>query len=80
MIGNLSFFVLTIVDGMFVGNGVGSDALGAVSLAMPFVNFIWALSTLFNARTVPEHICKKRRKSETRTYYVPCLHGGKYFR
>ncbi len=48
MIGNLSFFILTIVDGMFVGNGVGSDALGAVSLAMPFVNLIWALSTLFN--------------------------------
>lgn len=48
MIGNLSFFVLTIVDGMFVGNGVGPDALGAVSLAMPFVNLIWALATLFN--------------------------------
>ena len=48
MIGNLSFFVLTIVDGMFVGNGVGPDALGAVSLAMPFVNMVWALSTLFN--------------------------------
>ena len=48
MIGNLSFFILTIVDGMFVGNGVGADALGAVSIAMPFVNFIWALSTLFN--------------------------------
>lgn len=48
MIGNLSFFVLTIVDGMFVGNGVGPDALGAVSLAMLFVNFIWALSTPFN--------------------------------
>lgn len=48
MIGNLSFFILTIVDGMFVGNGVGPDALGAVSLAMPFVNLVWALSTLFN--------------------------------
>ena len=48
MIGNLSFFVLTIVDGIFVGNGVGPDALGAVSLAMPFVNMVWALSTLFN--------------------------------
>ena len=48
MIGNLSFFVLTIVDGMFVGNGVGPDALGAVSLAMPFVNLVWALATLFN--------------------------------
>lgn len=48
MVGNLSFFVLTIVDGMFVGNGIGADALGAVSIAMPFVNFVWALSTLFN--------------------------------
>ncbi len=48
MIGNLSFFILTIVDGMFVGNGVGPDALGAVSIAMPFVNVIWAFSTLFN--------------------------------
>lgn len=48
MLGNLSFFVLTIVDGMFVGNGVGPDALGAVSIAMPFVNMIWALATLFN--------------------------------
>ena len=48
MIGNISFFILTIVDGMFVGNGVGTDALGAVSLAMPFVNTVWALSTLFN--------------------------------
>ena len=48
MLGNVSFFVLTIVDGMFVGNGVGTDALGAVSLAMPFVNMIWAITTLFN--------------------------------
>ena len=48
MLGNLNFFILTIVDGMFVGNGVGPDALGAVSIAMPFVNMIWALATLFN--------------------------------
>ena len=48
IVGNLSFFILTIVDEMFVGNDVGPDALGAVSLAMPFVNFIGTLSTLFN--------------------------------
>ena len=41
-------FILTIVDGMFVGNGVGTDALGAVSLAMPFVMLIGAFSVLFN--------------------------------
>ena len=32
-----AFFLFTIVDGVFVGNGVGTDALGAVSLAMPFI-------------------------------------------
>ncbi len=44
---NASFFVLTIVDGMFVGNGVGTDALGAVSIAMPFIMLVGAISVLF---------------------------------
>lgn len=48
MVSNLGFFILTIVDGMFVGNGIGPDALGAVSLAMPFVNIVWTVVTLFN--------------------------------
>lgn len=47
MVSNAAFFVLTIVDGMFVGNGVGIDALGAVSLAMPYVMLIGAISVLF---------------------------------
>lgn len=47
MISNAAFFILTIVDGMFVGNGVGIDALGAVSLAMPYVMLIGAISVLF---------------------------------
>ena len=48
MVSNMGFFILTIVDGMFVGNGIGPDALGVVSLAMPFVNIVWAVVTLFN--------------------------------
>ncbi len=48
MISNASFFILTIVDGMFVGNGVGIDALGAVSLAMPYVMIVSAISVLFS--------------------------------
>ena len=48
LLGNISMFILTIVDGMFVGNGVGTDALGAVSLAMPFVMLVGAFSVLFN--------------------------------
>lgn len=47
MVSNAAFFILTIVDGMFVGNGVGIDALGAVSLAMPYVMLVGAISVLF---------------------------------
>ncbi len=47
IISNAAFYVLTIVDGMFVGNGVGTDALGAVNIAIPFVMIIGALSSLF---------------------------------
>lgn len=32
-----TFFLFTIVDGIFVGRGVGTDALGAVNLAQPLV-------------------------------------------
>lgn len=47
MISNAAFFVLTIVDGVFVGNGVGTDALGAVNLAIPFVMIVGAIAALF---------------------------------
>ena len=60
MLSNVSFFILTIVDGMFVGNGVGANALGAVSLAMPYVNIIWAFATLFNA-------------GQSRTYFISAM-------
>lgn len=48
MLGNVCLFLLTIVDGMFVGNGVGPNALGAVSLAMPFVMLVSAITSLLN--------------------------------
>ena len=40
------FFLFTIIDGIFVGNGVGTDALGAVNLVMPFVMVVNALFML----------------------------------
>lgn len=47
MLSSVSYFVLTIVDGIFVGNGVGTNALGAVSLSLPYVMFVQALAVLF---------------------------------
>lgn len=46
MLGSVSFFLFTIVDGVFVGQGVGTNALGAVNLTMPFVMIVNALFQL----------------------------------
>ena len=37
-----AFFLFIIIDGIFVGNGVGADGLGAVNLAQPLVMVIGA--------------------------------------
>lgn len=41
-----AFFLFAIVDGIFVGRGVGTDALGAVNLAQPLVMVIGAVFML----------------------------------
>lgn len=41
---NVCIFLFTIIDGIFVGRGVGQDALGAVNIAMPFVMIATALN------------------------------------
>lgn len=46
MLGSVSFFLFTIVDGIFVGQGVGTNALGAVNLMMPFIMVVNALFQL----------------------------------
>lgn len=37
-----AIFLFTIIDGIFVGQGVGTDALGAVNMALPFMMIIAA--------------------------------------
>lgn len=46
LLGSVSFFLFTIVDGIFVGRGVGTNALGAVNLMMPFIMVVNALFQL----------------------------------
>ena len=41
-----AFFLFTIIDGIFVGHGVGPDGLGAVNLAQPLVMVIGAVFML----------------------------------
>lgn len=40
------FSIYTMIDGMFVGRGVGDQAFAAVTLAMPYINLIFALALL----------------------------------
>ena len=40
VIASVCFFLFTIIDGIFVGNGVGENALGAVNIVFPFIMII----------------------------------------
>ncbi len=46
MLSSVSFFLFTIVDGIFIGHGVGTNGLGAINLVMPFVMIVNALFML----------------------------------
>ncbi|MCD7956816.1 MAG: MATE family efflux transporter [Lachnospiraceae bacterium] len=48
MMSNVCFFLFTVIDGIFVGRGIGTNGLGAVNLVMPFTLITGALFMLVN--------------------------------
>lgn len=46
ILANTCIFLFSVVDGIFVGNGCGIQALGAVNLALPFVLLAQALNSM----------------------------------
>ena len=40
-------YLYNVVDGIFVGQGVGLAALGAVNIAVPFITFVVAIAAMF---------------------------------
>lgn len=42
----IAIFLCTVIDGIFVGRGVSTDALGAINIAYPFIMFYVALILL----------------------------------
>lgn len=40
-------YLYNVVDGIFVGQGVGSSALGAVNIGVPFITFVVAAAAMF---------------------------------
>ncbi|MFM1541540.1 MATE family efflux transporter [Helcococcus ovis] len=48
-IGGIIFYsIYSVVDGIFVGRGIGVEALSAVNVTMPFITFLFSLSMLFS--------------------------------
>lgn len=48
ILSNVCFFLFTVIDGIFVGQGVGIDGVGAVNLAFPFIMVAGAVTMLIN--------------------------------
>ena len=46
VVGQVSFFLFTIIDGIFIGRGVGENAIGSINIVNPFVMIINALYLL----------------------------------
>ena len=44
MLSNFCFVLFTIIDAIFVGRGVGTNALGAINLVNPFVSLVSAMN------------------------------------
>ena len=62
ILSGIYFFLFTIVDAVFVGRGVGTDALGAMNLIGPFVMVVGAINMMINIGGVAifaVHIGKK---------------------
>lgn len=71
MLSQVCFFLFIIVDGIFVGNGVGVDALGAVNLVMPFVmvvNALFMLVTIGGVTVVAIRLGREDKKGANLTF------------
>ncbi len=66
------FSLYTMVDGMFVGRGVGPEALAAVNLSMPFINITFAFSimTSIGASTVISRFLGEKKVLEARRVFT----------
>lgn len=70
---NVSSFLFSVVDGLFVGNGVGTDALAAVNICVPFVPISIALNMMEASAELQSELCgltAEIRKARTRFFYI----------
>ncbi|MDD4048239.1 MAG: MATE family efflux transporter [Clostridia bacterium] len=72
--GIIGMFVLSLymmIDGIFVGRGVGSEGLAAVNIAMPYINIINAVGfmLLIGGATYTAVELGKKQKEEANKYF-----------
>ena len=48
ILSNICFFLFTITDAVFIGRGVGTNALGAMNLINPFILVMGAVNMLIS--------------------------------
>lgn len=48
LIGNCSYIIQKITNGIFIGNGINADALGAMNIAYPYTLAVYAIFTLLS--------------------------------
>lgn len=65
ILSGISMVLLTVVDGIFVGRGVGTDALGAVNIALPFIMIVNALFMLITIGGITIAAIRLGRKDTT---------------
>lgn len=65
-------YLYNVVDGIFVGQGVGAAALGAVNVAVPFITFVVALIAMFpmgGATVAPSVLAEAIRQAQITPLY-----------
>jgi len=62
VIGQICFFLFTIIDGIFVGNGIGENALGAINICMPYVMVVNAFYMLITVGGVTIYAVRTGRE------------------
>ena len=65
-------YLYNVVDGIFVGQGVGAAALGAVNVAVPFITFVVALIAMFpmgEATVAPSVLAEAIRQAQITPLY-----------
>ncbi|CAM3565666.1 MATE family efflux transporter [Parendozoicomonas haliclonae] len=70
------FALYTMVDGMFVGKGVGPEALAAVNLSLPFISIMFAFSILVSigGATVAGVLRGKGQGEEASKVFSTCIY------